>query len=174
MTTLPRRAGATLEPVRRSLRAAAEAQAAVITGASGAQVRALLDAARQEAERMRQAAAAEGAAVARSTAAARSARVRREAHQTVLAQQEALRLELLQALADAVTARMSDPRYPALVDRLTAQSRAVLGPDATVTESPAGGVVAERGSRHLDLTLPVLAAQALEQRWQEVRGLWMP
>ena len=172
MTTLPRRSLAALDPVRRALRAAAETEAAAISGASAAQARALLDAARQEGERMRQAAAADGAAVARSTAAVRSARVRREAHQTVLAQQEEVRLTLLRALRDAVTARRSDPRYPTLVEHLTTECRAVLGPGATVTESISGGVVAEQGSHRLDPSLPVLAGEALDRRWEEVRDLW--
>lgn len=172
MTSLPPRSVAALEPVRRSLHQAAEAEAAVIRGASANQVRVLLDAARRDAAEMRQAAAAEGEALARSAAAARSARVRREAHQTVLAEQEALRRRLVRELDRAATARTADPRYPLLVERLTAHSRALLGPDATVTESPAGGVVAEKRSRRLDLSLPVLAEQALEPRWQEARDLW--
>lgn len=172
MTGLPHRSLAALEPVRRALRDAAEREAAVIFGASADQVRAVLDAAQRDAQDLRQAAAAEGEALARSAAAARSARVRREAHQTVLAEQEALRVHLVRRLEEAATARRSDPRYPRLVERLTAYGRAALGPGATVTESPTGGVVAEKDSRRLDLTLPVLATQALEPRWQEARDLW--
>jgi vacuolar-type H+-ATPase subunit E/Vma4 len=56
--------------------------------------------------------------------------------------------------------------------QLIEQSHALLGPEATVAESPEGGVIAEAGSRRLDLSLPVLAARTLESMTQEVRELW--
>ena len=103
-----------------------------------------------------------------------SARVRREAHETVLAQRSAIRAELQRQVAEAATALQSDPRYAELVARLTERCRAMLGQDAVVAPSPHGGVVATSGSRHLDLSLPTLAAQTLEAVTGEVSGVWTP
>ncbi|WP_024285176.1 hypothetical protein [Cellulomonas sp. KRMCY2] len=174
MTGLPSGSAPALEPVRRWLRDTAEEAAAELGAAAVDEVAAVVAAAREEAERIRRDAAAQGAAEARSAAALRSAQVRRRAGESVLAQQEALRLALRRDVAHAATALLTDPRYPDLVDRLTAHARAVLGADATVVQSVDGGVVAERGSRRLDLSLPVLAAQALDARQQEVERLWAP
>ena len=52
------------------------------------------------------------------------------------------------------------------------RARAALGPDAILTEAPEGGLVAESGSRRLDLTLPTLADAALEAAADQVAGLW--
>jgi vacuolar-type H+-ATPase subunit E/Vma4 len=90
----------------------------------------------------------------------------------VLARRNALRLELQRQVRESATALRTDPRYPPLLTRLTEQSHALLGPDAMVAESPDGGVVAEAGSRRLDLSLPTLATRTLESMTQEVRQLW--
>jgi cell division septum initiation protein DivIVA len=173
MTALPQSSVAALEPVRRFLRATAQAQAAEIRRAAEQQARAILAAAADDAERIRAAAEAEGEAAARSDAALRSARVRRQAHEGVLAAQESVRQELLRQLSAAAAGlRSSSPRYPELLQRLTERSRVLLGPRATVTESADGGVIAEEGSRRLDLTLPVLAVHMLESRLAQVRELW--
>ncbi len=65
-----------------------------------------------------------------------------------------------------------DPRHEAWLDRLTARCHEALGPEATVTPSPAGGVFGELGTRRLDLSVPVLAAAAVESHAAEVRQLW--
>jgi vacuolar-type H+-ATPase subunit E/Vma4 len=154
------------------LLAAAQEEAADILREAGEEALALLDAARSEADRIRSAAAEEGEATARSQAALRSARARRQAHEAVLARRNALRLELQRQVRQCAVALRADPRYPRLVARLTEQSHARLGPEATVAESPQGGVVAEAGSRRLDLSLPVLAARTLEAMTREVGELW--
>lgn len=171
MTGLAPESDATLGPVRQALRASAEKQASGIRDDAGRQAAALLDAARAEAAGILAAAAAAGAAAARSEAALRSARVRRQAHELVLAQRSSLRLELHRRVREAVTGLRSDPRYAELVARLTEQCRELLGPDASVSESPEGGVVAEAGSRRLDLSLPVLADMTLDSM-PGVRELW--
>lgn len=172
MTGLPQRSATALAPVRGSLLTAAQKEAADIRRDASEQALALLDAARREADRIRVAAAEEGEATARSEAALRSARVRRQAHETVLARRNALRLELQRQVRESAAALRTDPRYPPLLTRLTEQSHALLGPDAMVAESPDGGVVAEAGSRRLDLSLPTLATRTLESMTQEVRQLW--
>jgi vacuolar-type H+-ATPase subunit E/Vma4 len=172
MTGLPKRSAAALAPVRGSLLTAARQQAADIRRSAGEQALALMEAARHEADRICSAAAEEGAATARSQAALRSARVRREAHEMVLTRRNALRLALRRQIRESTMELRSDLRYPRLLARMIEQSHALLGPDATVAESPEGGVVAEAGSRRLDLSLPVLATRTLESMTPEVCALW--
>jgi cell division septum initiation protein DivIVA len=172
MTALPRGSDAALTPVRGSLLATAQSQASDIRRDARLEADAVLAAAESEAGRIRADAAAEGEAVARSEAALRSARVRRQAQETVLARRNALRLELQRLVLEAAAALRADPRYPQLVARLTAHGRAVLGPQATATESEDGGVVVAAGSRRLDLSLPALAARSLDSMTEEVRALW--
>lgn len=171
MTGLAPESDAALEPVRKALHSAADKQAADLRDDARSQASALVEAARAEAAAILSAAAKEGEAVARSEAALRSARARREAHELVLAQRSSLRLELHRRVREAAAGLESDPRYPELVTRLTEQCRDLLGPDAVVSESPEGGVVAEAGSRRLDLSLPVLAEISLDSI-PRARELW--
>jgi vacuolar-type H+-ATPase subunit E/Vma4 len=171
MTVLSPESEAALEPVRRSLRSAANQQAAELKDHAGRQAGALLEAARADAAAILAAATKEGEDTARSEAALRSARVRREAHELVLAQRSSLRRELHQQVREAAVRLTSDPRYPELVARLKEQCRQLLGPDAGVSESPEGGVLAESGPRRLDLSLPVLAGLALDST-PAARELW--
>jgi len=172
MTGLSRRSETALAPVRGSLLRAARQEAAGIRRDTAEHATALMDAARREAERIRSAAVEEGTATARSEAVLRSARVRRQAHETVLGRRSALRLHLQQQVRASAAELRTDPRYPALRARLIEQSHALLGWEAMVAESPEGGIIAEAGSRRLDLSLPALANRALESMSQEVRALW--
>jgi len=172
MTGLPQRSAAALAPVRGSLLTDAQRQAADIRREASEQALALLDAARREADGICAAAAEEGAATARSQAVLRLAAVRREAHEKVLKRRNTLRLELQRQVRHAAVALRADPRYPLLIVRLTEQGHTLLGPEATVAESPEGGVVVEAGSRRLDLSLPALATRTLESMTREVSALW--
>lgn len=165
---------AAVAPVRGWLAGTACAEADRIRTEARGQAEAMVAAAQQEAEGIRRAAAAEGEAAAEAEASLRWAGVRRRAHETVLAAQEALRLELQRQVLDAVAAIRTDPRYGQFLERQYGQARALLGPDAVVGESPDGGVIAEAGSRRLDLSLPALAVRTLEFRMREVRKLWVP
>ncbi|HEY5247535.1 MAG TPA: hypothetical protein VIJ15_03660 [Dermatophilaceae bacterium] len=172
MTGLRPRSAVALAPVRGSLLAAAQREAADLRGDAGRQARALIEAARRDADWILSAAAVEGAATARAQAALRSARVRRQAHETVLAQRNALWLELQRQVRQSALELRTDPRYPLLLARLTELSHDLLGPAARVDESPDGGVVAAQGSRRVDLSLPVLAARTLDSMASEVAALW--
>ncbi len=172
MTGLPDGSDATLAPVRESLLATARATVEASADRARELARSLVDAAQLEADRIRVAAVADGEGAARSEALMSSARVRRQAHETVLAARNALRLELEEQVRAAATALRTDPRYPELLARLTERSHSLLGRHATVTESPDGGIVAEAGSRRLDLSLPTLAAETLSQRAAEMDALW--
>lgn len=172
MTELPPGSDSTLAPLRESMLAAARATAADIRDNALEQAQALLNAAQVEADKIRATAASDGEAAARSEATMRSARVRRQAHETVLTQRSALRLTLQGQVRESAMALRTAPQYPRLLARLTERSQVLLGPDAIVTESPDGGVIAELGSRRLDLTLPTLAAETLDRMAPEVDGLW--
>jgi vacuolar-type H+-ATPase subunit E/Vma4 len=172
MTVLSRRSETALAPVRAALLRAARQEAADIRRDADEHASALMEMARREAERIRLAALEEGTATARTEAALRSARVRRQAHEVVLRRRSILRRDLQRQVRARAVELRNDPRYPALLARLTEQSHALLGWEATVAESPQGGVIAEAGSRRLDLSLPALATRTLESMTQEVRALW--
>lgn len=174
MTRLPSGSDAALAPLRESLLAAARATASESRRAAEAQARAILDDAEREAARIRAAAADAGEATARSEASLRSARVRRQAHEAVLARRNALRLEVWCQVREAAVALRTDPRHPDLLARLRVRALEALGPDATVTECPEGGIIAESGSRRLDLSLPTLANGVLESMTPEISALWAP
>ena len=174
MTPLPERSVAALDPVREALLEDARARAEHLRRSAQEEADALRAAAQRDADAILAEAVADGERTARSAAALRSARVRRQAHETVLAQQSAIRAELQRQVAESAAALRTDPRYAELMARLTERSRAVLGPDAVASPSPHGGVVARSGTRHLDLSLPTLAAQTLESMTPEVSALWTP
>lgn len=162
MTPLAPEANAALAPLRQALRTNAKEQAAEIRDGAGREAAGLLASAREQAAAILAEATQAGADEARSQAALRSSRVRREAQELVLAQRNAVLAELRRRLKERVSTLQDDPRYPALVARLTEHCRRLLGPSTRVSESPSGGVVAEAGTRRLDLSFPVLAELALD------------
>lgn len=66
----------------------------------------------------------------------------------------------------------ADPAYVAWTDRLRDELRAVLGPEAVVTEHPEGGVVGETPGRRVASTLTGLADRALDALGSDVERLW--
>ena len=172
MSRLPSGSDTALEPVRYALRRGAETDARATAEDARQQAEQILAAARDEAEQIRRTAEQQGREAARAEAAGRSARVRREGRRTVLAQQEALRTELNRQVLEQARGLRSDPRYPQMLRRLTDRADRILGPMASVTESYKGGITGTAGSRHLDLSLPALAEQALERHSGEVHRLW--
>lgn len=172
MKVLPPEADAALTPLRQAMLATSSAAAETIRSAASEQAAALIAQARHEADSIRERARADGEAVARAHAELASARARRRAHDTILAAQNSLRQALLVEVGNAATALRDDPRYPALRAGLQDYALGILGPDAQVRESPAGGIIAEAGSRRLDLTLPVLALTTVAAMPQQVSSLW--
>lgn len=170
--TLPAGSAAALAPVQSKLRAQAEADA---------QTR--LDQARHQADQIRAEAQARAAGIladsraegeeqARAAVAARVVRRRREARDVVLSVRRELYDELRRASRDAARALCDDPDYPEILRRLTERAVAAMGPEASVQESPDGGVVAQAGSRRFDLSLPVLAEREVDRLGAEVERLW--
>jgi vacuolar-type H+-ATPase subunit E/Vma4 len=174
MTGLPDASENALAPLRTAMLENARASVAAIRADAEARAAGILNEARRQADLIRSDAEASGEATARADALVRSASARREAHETMLREQSALRAELQRQVRDAAIALRVDPRYPALLDRLSQQCRRILGPETTVAESADGGVTARAGSRRIDLSLPVIAAQTLESMEREVSQLWTP
>ena len=169
---LPAEAAAALAPVKAALRAQAEADA-----------RAMLDQARHRAGEIRAeararafgilaASRAEGEEQARAAVAARVVRRRREARDVVLVVQRDLYDRLRRLSRDAARALRDDPDYRAMLRRLTERAVSAMGPDASVHESPDGGVVAVSGSRRLDLSLSVLAEREVGRLGVGAERLW--
>ena len=75
----------------------------------------------------------------------------------------------------AAVARLPEEAgYAGLVARLSLLATEAAGPSATVTTSPAGGVVARSGQVAVDCSLPRLADQAIDALGGRVRELWTP
>ena len=163
-----------LAPLRRALLEAAERDAALAVATAEAEAEAVRRAAEQQAETVRRRARLQGEADGRQVLLAEQARARRRARATVLAAQGEAYSRLQEAARAAVVALREDPGYPALLDRLTAQATAMVGPGGTVTESPEGGVVAEAPGRRAALTLADLADQVLGTLGVELEALWTP
>ncbi|MGW5118571.1 hypothetical protein ACWEQ8_24505 [Streptomyces noursei] len=155
---------------------------------------ALLRAAAEEAERLvsaarRDAEATLVAARSRSTAALRAARRQgeeegsRAAAECLAHTRRAVRTGLLQERAEAYDALRRtvlrqvrlcrrEPGYPAVRERLSEQVSRLLGPEATVTEHPLGGVIGRADGRTVDLSLDALALRVLEDAGAGIEALW--
>ena len=163
-----------LEPVRRALLEAARDEAGRVLAAARADAARALERAAEEQRAIRREARGRGEAEGRRAAAATARHTRRQGQAAVLR----VRREAYAQLRRQVLARLGevrgDPTYPEILRQLTGQARTLLGPGARVAESPAGGIVAEAEGRRLELTLPVLADQAVEALGADLEGLWAP
>jgi vacuolar-type H+-ATPase subunit E/Vma4 len=170
---LTREAELALAPVRAWLRDAARREADAMVASARADADQQLARARAEAAELISFERDQGAAEGAAAAARERARARREARTTVLRAQAAL-VTLLRDQARAAVLSLKDDEvdYAALREELESRARTALGPEATVAEAPAGGVVAQAGSRRVDLSLAMLADQAVSGLGVEVTRLW--
>ncbi|WP_055558000.1 hypothetical protein [Streptomyces sp. NBRC 110028] len=137
----------------------ADRDAAALIGEARTRARVLVDEAHRQGER-------EGTAAARDVKAG----ARRDARTRELAAREAAYEELSRRALVHVRQKWD----PADVDRLRERARALLGPDAEITEVPGAGVVARAPGRRADCTLDSLTARALDRLGAEVETLWSP
>ena len=102
------------------------------------------------------------------------ARARNDARREVLRKQEQLRCELIDRVRAATLEIRHDRRYELVLDRLEAMALEQLGEHATVErDQPAtGGVVARAGTRHVDYTLRAIADRTLDAMSDEAARLW--
>ena len=169
---LPAGSVAALAPVRSKLQAQAEAEAQTTLDQARGQAGRIRAEARARAAGILADSRAEGEEQARAAVAARVVRRRREARDVVLSVQRDLYDELRRASRDVAQALRDSPDYPEILRRLTERAVAAMGQAAAVQESPDGGIVAEAGSRRLDLSLPVLAEREVDRLGAEVERLW--
>jgi vacuolar-type H+-ATPase subunit E/Vma4 len=160
-----------LKPTIEALLARAHADADAKRREAEARAAQIVADARREADALLAQARAEGEAEMRAYDAAERARARRRARTTALT----ARREALDALRErtlrSVLALRDDDR---LRDRLTELARAACGPDAVVTASPDGGVIAEAPGRRVDCGLRAIADRAVDALGPEVTRLWTP
>ena len=104
---------------------------------------------------------ADGAAQATPVAAAELSRSRRAARSVALGASLAAHDEIAGRIRAAILGLRDEPGYPELRDRLASAARQAAGPQAEVSEHPAGGVVARAGGVVVDCSLPRLADRAV-------------
>jgi len=163
-----------LAPVRAALLARTRQECARLVAEADEEAARELAAALDRARQVREVARAEGAADAASLARVELARARREARSTLLRAQRVAHDDLRAKVRGDVAALRDDPAYPAFLERVERLARAALGPEAVVTEDPAGGVVGQAGDRRASYTLVALADRVVDELGADLEGLWRP
>ena len=167
-------AAADLEPVRRALLDRARGEAEDELSQADADAAAEIAAARAEASSLLQAARVQGEVDAAMAFAADLARARRQARAIVLSAQQEAYETFRRRSHDAVLRLRVDPAYPGLIDRLEAAVHRRLDSDVVISEHPGGGLRADAPGRHVELSLDVLADEAIDSLHAELDGLWSP
>jgi len=154
-------------------RAAARDAEAVVARARSVAERRLAEA-RAEADELERRARLEGEAAAEDLIAYDRTATRRDAAELVLRAREAVYDELRARIHTALRELRDAPEYAEVVEGLAARARRQLGADARVVDDPGGlgGVVAERGGRRVDDTLPALADRAFADVMYRVEEIW--
>jgi vacuolar-type H+-ATPase subunit E/Vma4 len=162
---------AALEPVRAAMLRRAAEQADRITGQARDSAQAVVAEARRVADAALAQARAEGDAQARPVAAAQLNRSRRAARSVALGARLAAHDEIAGRIRSAILRLRDEPGYPELRDRLARAAGQAAGPQAEVSEHPAGGVVARAGGVVVDCSLPRLADRVVEALGPRIAGL---
>jgi len=162
-----------LAPVRSELLARALADAERELSAAEAQAKTTVARAEEDARRVLDEARRQGAADGATAAALAAAQARRQARSTVLAAQRDAYEALIEQASERVRSLAGTADWPRLRARMATLARTELGDEAVVAESPTG-VVAQAGSRRVELTLDGLAVRLVEQLAAEVGELWAP
>jgi len=165
---------AALAPVRAYLLGAARREAGRIVADARAEAAGIVGQARRDGEAAVAAARSEGRARGASLGAAERNRGRSQAQSIVLAARRAAEVRLREQVMAAVARLPGEVGYAGLMARLSWLAADAAGPGATVTPSPAGGVVARSGQVVVDCSLPRLADQAIDALGGRVRELWTP
>jgi vacuolar-type H+-ATPase subunit E/Vma4 len=165
---------AALAPVRRAMLRHAHEQAEEIVGRARQRAADAVARARADADDSVIHAREAGLAQAAPLAAAVRNQRQRDVRATVLAAQRAAYQELREQVRAAVSALREEPGYDLLMERLRRSAQRAAGPAATLTEDPAGGVVARAPGVVVDCSLPRLADAAVEALGAEMDRLWTP
>ena len=165
---------AALAPVRAYLLDTARREASRILEAARAEAEGIIEQARRAGEEAVTAARSEGQARGMSLGDAERNSGRSQARSIVLAARRATEVRLREQVMAAAARLPDEAGYAGLLARLSRLAADAAGPGATVTPSPAGGVVARSGQVVVDCSLPRLASQAIDALGVRVRELWTP
>ena len=163
-----------LAPVRAHLLNGARTEASRILAEAHAQADSILPQARRGAADTVDRARARGEADAAPAAAAEHSRGRDQARSIVLGAQREAYQDLRAQVIAAASGLRTEPGFQRLLSALVTMATRAAGPDAAVTASPDGGVVARSCGVVVDCTLPRLAALAVDELGDQVRELWTP
>lgn len=163
-----------LKPTSDALVRTAVDDAAAILAAADSDAHRQVMRARAEADRRLAAARESGERDARAAVDTEQRQAQRAGRQLLLRAQREAYEEVGRRVRAAAQQLRTDPRYGPLLAGLTAAVMDRLGPQASVTEAPSGGILGELGARHIDLSLDTLAGLALAACPAEVAALWLP
>ena len=166
-----REQAAALAPVRAALLRSASAEAGRTLAAARSTAGALRVQARADAADTVSRAREEGRAQAAPLALAELSRGRREARAILLGAELRARDEMEGRIRSAIVGLRNEPGYGVVRDTLSELARRAAGPGATVTEHPAGGVVARAPGVLVDCSLARLAERAIEVLGPRIREL---
>jgi vacuolar-type H+-ATPase subunit E/Vma4 len=161
-----------LDPVRRALVAAARSEAERIRSHASQTARDLVRRAQAQASEIRSQARARGAAESAELIAAQRSRAARQARAIVLAAERAEYEALRSAARQAVVALRDEPDYQFVRRRMDVVLRRLLGDEAQLHDANEGGVVATAPGRTADLSLARLADRAVDTVVAEDPQLW--
>jgi vacuolar-type H+-ATPase subunit E/Vma4 len=163
-----------LAPLETALLSEARAAAAERVRTAEERAGALDQQSASRAEAILKQAAAEGEGAAERAAAHRLVQARRQARTVRLQAERAAYDRLLAESIKAVQALRGRPEYQELERRRTELAKLLLGPEATIVANPGGqgGVEGRKGSRRVDLTLPVLVRRCVARLGAGVTKLW--
>jgi vacuolar-type H+-ATPase subunit E/Vma4 len=162
-----------LRPVSDAMAQEAARRVERILADADAEVKVILDAAKQQGEGLLASARSDGAAAARRLAAASVGDARRDARQEVLGAQRAVYEEVRARARARLDALATSPDAAALAKRLGEHARRRLGSDAVVESSEREvGLVAHSGGRRLDLSASALLELEMAFASTQIAELW--
>ena len=169
--TLQERQRDALAPVRAQMLREAVARGHQIVSDARLDAAAQLAAARDRAADLVAQASAEGQAAAEVLAAAERARGRQAAHAALLSADRRAYDTVAARIRSAICGLRDQPEYGGIRERLAALAASAAGPEASVSEHPDGGVLAERDGITVDCSLPKLADLAVAALGPRIREL---
>jgi vacuolar-type H+-ATPase subunit E/Vma4 len=167
-------AATALGPVHAYMLRRATKQAGRILADGRREADAIISQGRLSAERAVSQAREAGRREAAELAAGERSRGRSDARSVLLGARREMHEELRSRVRAAVGGLRDEPGYDQLLERLTEMARQAAGPDAVLTASAAGGVVARSADVLVDCSLPRLADLAVEALAVDVQALWTP
>ncbi|HZP51325.1 hypothetical protein [Actinocrinis sp.] len=161
-----------LDPVRDRLLQRARADAEKLVGEARIEAAATIAAAEARSRTILDQARARGAALAAADTAELLTAARREARALDLAAQRAVYDAVRDGIEHGIRALRDSADYPAVRAALEHRARDALGSEAVIVDDEGGGVTATARGRRLDLSLPAIAARAVDGLGEEVARLW--